>query len=166
VSNERVLLNREISPFFLVGIYVGCYLVGGLLQSDLRCFYNDLCLQQLMNSLNISVNTTSLSNSSSVYRVTTPLLEIVSNLMIEQWNNDTSYQDYFNQCQPEECSITYVHRGNVPYIITMMTGLIGGLTKVYMFAVPLLVKIIYPLIIRLKRNKLVNNRVVPFETTA
>ena len=86
--------------------------------------------------------------------------------MIEQWNNQTFYQDYFNQCQPEECSVTYVNRGNVPYIITTMTGLIGGLTKVYMFAVPLLVKIIYPLIIRLKRKKAINIRVVPLETTA
>ena len=86
--------------------------------------------------------------------------------MIEQWNYQTSYQDYFNQCQPDECSVTYVHRGNVPYIITTMTGLIGGLTKVYLFAVPLLVKIIFSLIIRLKRKKSVNIRVAPLETTA
>ncbi len=86
--------------------------------------------------------------------------------MIEQWNNQTFYQDYFNQCQPDECTATYVHRGNVPYIITTMTGLIGGLTKVYMFAIPLLVKLIFSLIIRLKRKKLINNKVAPLETVA
>jgi hypothetical protein len=151
---------------FFVGLYVGCYLVEGSLQSDLRCFYDDLCLQQLMNSLNLSNNTSSLSNSTSLYQVTTTLQEILSNLMIEEWNTQNSYQDYFNQCQPEECSATYVKRGNVPYIITTMTGLIGGLTKVYMFVIPLLVKIIWPLIIRFKRNILVNNRVAPLEATA
>jgi hypothetical protein len=136
------------------------------LQSDLRCFYDNPCLQQLMKSLNLSSNTTSLSNSTSVYQVTTPVLEIISNLMIEQWNNQTFYQDYFNQCQPDECSATYVNRGNVPYIFTTMTGLIGGLTKVYMFVVPLSVKIILPRIIRFKRNDLVNDIVTPLEATA
>jgi len=119
-----------------------------------------------MYSLKLSKNPSSLSNSASIYQVTTTLLDIMSNLMIEQWNNQTFYQDYFNQCQPDECSATYVPRGNVPYIITTMTGLIGGLTKVYLFAVPLLVKIIFPFIIRFKRNKLVNNRVAPLVTTA
>jgi hypothetical protein len=90
----------------------------------------------------------------------------MSNLMIEQWNHQTSYEDYFNQFQPDQCSATYVHRGNVIYIITTMTGLIGGLTKVYLFVVPLLVKIIFPVIIRLKRKRTVNITVVPLEARA
>jgi hypothetical protein len=47
-----------------------------------------------------------------------------------------------------------------------MTGLIGGLTKAYMFTVPILVKIVSSLIIRFKRKKIVNIRVVPLELTA
>ncbi len=86
--------------------------------------------------------------------------------MIEQWNNQTFYQDYFNQCQPDECSATYVDQGNVLYIITAMTGLIGGLTKVYTFVIPLLVNVVFRRIIRFKRNRLVNNRVAPLVTTA
>ena len=160
MSNET-----SLSLFFL-GIYVGCYLVQALLQSDLHCFYDDLCLQQLMNSLQISDNTSSLSNSTSVYQVTTTLQEILSNLMIEQWNHHTFYQDFFHECQPKECTITYVHRGNVYYIITTMTALIGGLTKVYIFAIPLLVKLVYYIIIRFKRTRLVNNNVIPLETMA
>jgi len=119
-----------------------------------------------MNSLQLSSNTSSLSNSTSVYQVTTALQEILSNLMIEQWNNQTFYQDYFNQCQPNACTVTYVQRGNVPYIITTMTGLIGGLTKVYKFVVPLLIRLIFSVINRLKRKKLVKNKVAPLETTA
>ena len=105
-----------------------------------------------------------MSNSTSLYQVTTTLLQIISNLMVEKWNNKTYYQDYFNQCQPDECSATYVYRGNIPYVITTMTGLIGGLTKAYMFAVPLLVTLVLSLITRFKRKKFVNNKVVPLET--
>jgi hypothetical protein len=118
-----------------------------------------------MNSLNISSNISSLLNSTSIYKVTTTVQEIISNLMIEQWNNQTAYQDYFNECQPDECSVTYVHRSNVPYIITTMTGLIGGLTKIYLFAVPLLVTAISLLVIRLKRKRIVSITVAPLETT-
>ena len=132
------------------------------MQSDLRCFYDDLCLQQFKNSLQISSNTSSLSTSGSVYQVTTTLLEIFSNLMIEQWNNKTVYENYFNQCQPKECTVVYVSRGNIVYIITTMTGLIGGLTKVYMFVVPLLVKLVFSLVERFKRKIQVTNRVTPF----
>jgi hypothetical protein len=155
-----------LSVFLPVGIYVGCYLVEALLQSDLRCFSDHLCLQQLINSLKLSSNISTLLNSGSIYEVSTTLQEIISNLMIEQWNNQTFYQDYFNQCQPDECSATYVDQGNILYIITAMTGLIGGLTKVYTFVVPLLVNIILRRIIRFKRNRLVNNRVAPLVTTA
>jgi hypothetical protein len=178
-SNERVLLDcPNISEHLLIipcsfypscfssGIYAGCYAVEALLQSDLRCFYDNLCLQQLISSLQLTTNTSSLSNSTSQYQVNSSLLQIISNLMIEQWNNQTFYQNYFDQCQPDECTATYVQRGNILYIITTMTGLIGGLTKAYMFTVPILVKIVSSLIIRFKRKKIVNIRVVPLELTA
>ncbi|CAF1023669.1 unnamed protein product [Rotaria sp. Silwood1] len=139
-------LDGSTRLFPVPGVYVGCYLVEALLQSNLRCLYDDLCLQELIKPLKLSINSSSLSNSSSVY--------------------GTSYEDYFNECQPEECSATYVHRENVVYIITTMTGLISGLTKVYLFTVPLLVNMIFPLLIRLKRNGLFNNRVAQLETIA
>ncbi|CAF4010727.1 unnamed protein product [Adineta steineri] len=99
-------LNGTSVLFHIPGIYVGCYLVEGLLQSDLQCFYDDLCLQKLIDSLQISTNNSPLSNSTSKYKVTTNLLEILSNLMIEQWNNESFYENYFNECQPNECSVT------------------------------------------------------------
>jgi len=118
-----------------------------------------------MNSLEVSSNTSNLLNSTSIYQINTTIQEILSNFMIEQWNDQIFYQDYFNQCQPEECLITHVEQGNILHIITTMTGLIGGLTKVYRFAVPLLVKLVYYLIIRFKRRKLVNNKLAPLELT-
>ncbi|CAF1364363.1 unnamed protein product [Adineta steineri] len=159
-------LNGTTAIFHIPGIYVGCYLIEGLLQSDLQCFYDDLCLQKLIDSLNISTDTSPLSNSTSKYKVTTNLLEILSNLMIEQWNNESSYENYFNECQPNECSITYVNRGNIIYIITTMTGLIGGLTKFYLFITPLVVALILFVISQFKQKNLVNNRIAALDTMA
>ncbi|CAF1160810.1 unnamed protein product [Adineta steineri] len=138
------------------GIFVGCYLVEAVLQSDLRCFFDIGCLQQLIDSLslvNISASDIILNSTVSHYQEKSSLLEIVSNLMVEEWNNQTSYDNYFNICQPSVCTATYISRGNIIYIITTTIGLIGGLTTVYKFVVPIFIKIIVRVIIPFIRNK-------------
>ncbi|CAF3955137.1 unnamed protein product [Adineta steineri] len=138
------------------GIFVGCYLVEAVLQSDLRCFFDVGCLQQLIDSLslvNISVSDIILNSTASHYQEKSSLLEIVSSLMVEEWNNQTSYDDYFNICKPSVCTATYISRGNIIYIITTTIGLIGGLTTVYKFVVPIFIKIIVHVIIPFIRKK-------------
>ncbi|CAF0778637.1 unnamed protein product [Didymodactylos carnosus] len=118
--------------FHTPGIYVGCYIVEALLQSDLQCFFDFDCLQSLLNALSSAYSNVSaivLPNSTH-YAADTPMQVIVQNLMVEEWNNDTSYDSYFNICRPDHCTAMYVSRGNVVYIITTTIGLIGGLTKV------------------------------------
>ncbi|CAF0807515.1 unnamed protein product [Adineta steineri] len=83
-----------------------------------------------------------LNSTASHYQEKSSLLEIVSNLMVEKWNNQTFYDNYFNICQPSVCTATYVSQGNIVYIITTTIGLIGGLTKVYKFVVPIFIMII------------------------
>ncbi|CAF3562548.1 unnamed protein product [Adineta steineri] len=137
------------------GIFVGCYLVEAVLQSDLRCFFDNDCLQQLIDSLsleNISVSDIILNSTASHYQEKSSLLEIVSNLMVEEWNNQTFYDSYFNICQPLVCTATYISRGNIIYIITTTIGLIGGLTTVYKFVVPIFIKIIVHYIIGLEQS--------------
>ncbi|CAF0876276.1 unnamed protein product [Adineta steineri] len=138
------------------GIFVGCYLVEAVLQSDLRCFFDIDCLRQLIDSLsleNISVSDIILNSTASHYQEKSSLLEIVSNLMIEEWNNQTFYNNYFNICQPSVCTATYIGYGNIVYIITTIIGLIGGLTKVYRFIVPIFLRIIVRVIIPFIRKK-------------
>ncbi|CAF4138063.1 unnamed protein product [Adineta steineri] len=138
------------------GIFVGCYLVEAVLQSDLRCFFDIDCLQQLINSLslvNISASSIVLNLTANHYQERSSLLEIVSNLMVEEWNNQTSYDNYFNICQPSVCTATYISRGNIIYIITTTIGLIGGLTKVYIFIAPIFLKIMLHVIIPFIRKK-------------
>ncbi|CAF0770891.1 unnamed protein product [Adineta steineri] len=138
------------------GIFIGCYLVEAVLQSDLRCFFDIGCLQQFIDSLslvNISASDIILNSTASHYQEKSSLLEIVSNLMVEEWNNQTSYDNYFNICQPSVCTATYISRGNIIYIITTTIGLIGGLTTVYKFVVPIFIKIMVHVIIPFIRKK-------------
>ncbi|CAF0812814.1 unnamed protein product [Adineta steineri] len=157
-------LDTTTQLFSPPGIFVGCYLVEAVLQSDLRCFFDIDCLQQLIDRLslvNISVSDIILNLTASHYQEKSSLLEIVSNLMVEEWNNQTFYDNYFNICQPSVCTATYISRGNIIYIITTTIGLIGGLTKVYRFIVPIFIKIMVHVIIPFIRKKCgMNNNVV------
>ncbi|CAF1045166.1 unnamed protein product [Didymodactylos carnosus] len=131
--------------FHIPGIYVGCYIVDALLHSDLRCFYDQTCLSSLLNAIQYPLNNNvTILNSSltTQYNTTTTVGDLVQNLMIEQWNNKTAYEFYFNTCQPQYCTYSYVSRSTPVFIITTIIGLIGGLTKVYRLLVPLIVRLI------------------------
>ncbi|CAF1451720.1 unnamed protein product [Adineta steineri] len=149
-------LDTTTQLFSPPGIFVGCYLVEAVLRSDLRCFFDIDCLQPLIDSLslvNISVSNIILNSTASHYQEKSSLLEIVSNLMVEEWNNQTFYDNYFNICQPSVCTATYISRGNIVYIMTTTIGLIGGLTKVYRFIAPIFIKIMVHVIIPFIRKK-------------
>lgn len=143
--------------FFVSGIFVGCYIIQATLRSDLRCFFDIDCIQELANSLflsHINASDIVLKNlATSHYQLISSLLEIVTNLMVEEWNNQTSYNNYFNECKPLVCTATYINRGNIIYIVTTLIGLIGGLTKVCRSSVPIFVEIIMDYVIPFLRKR-------------
>ena len=132
-----------------------------VLQSDLRCFFDVECLQALKGKLYLNASSTALDHSATRYPPVTPLLDIVSNLMVEKWIKQTSYENYFNQCHPTSCTATYVGRGNIIQIITTTIGLIGGFTKLYKFVVPLAVTAVFRFFIPMIKRKMIGrNRVI------
>lgn len=129
----------------------------------MRCFFDIDCIDNLANSLSLfNINATDIVLKDFIetrYQPISSLLQILSNLMVEQWNNQTSYNNYFNQCKPSHCTATFIQRGNLLYIITTLIGLIGGFIKVYRFIIPILVKVTIRTIIPFlqKRCKRTNN---------
>jgi hypothetical protein len=131
--------------FFVPGMYVGCYIIESLLQSDLRCFYNQTCINQLQSySLaKATVNVTALNNSlSSRFFENSTIEELVNQLMVEEWTPSKMYENYYNECQPSQCTYTHQTKNSVIYIVTTLVGLIGGLITVLKLIVPRLVKFI------------------------
>ncbi|CAF1565230.1 unnamed protein product, partial [Didymodactylos carnosus] len=125
-SLNNLINGREISIFNITGMFRGCYLIEALLQSTLECFYQQQCLRQLEYHLNSTskVNITLLSLSvNSTYQSNTTIGDIVYQLMVEQWNPNVSYDQYYQQCQPKQCTYTYVQRFVLIYIITTILGL-------------------------------------------
>ena len=120
-------------------------MIEALLQSTLQCFYRQKCIDQLQVYLlaPVPMYVKALNASlPSQYSKTSTIEDLLNNLMIEKWNSTPLYDQYYNECQPTECTYTITTRNNVIYIITTLIGIIGGLTKFSKLLVPALVEII------------------------
>jgi hypothetical protein len=115
------------------GFYVGCLPSQALIQSTMECFYNQLCIDQIQSHIDyntLPLNVTSLNISkTSRYSSTTSIEEMLKNLFVEQWNSQTYFEQYYNQCQPSVSSIT------------KLTELVGGVSLGIGLIAPVLVKI-------------------------
>ncbi|CAF1071625.1 unnamed protein product [Adineta steineri] len=135
----------NLRVFNVTGFYVGCYTTEALLQSTLECFYNQTCIDTLqiyLSSVSPMYVTALDPLLPSQYFENSAIEYLLNNLMIEEWNSTQMYDQYYNECQPMKCTYTIETRNNILYVITILIGLIGGLTTVSKIFVPILVKII------------------------
>jgi len=168
-SNPANIYNDpDPDPLFAVpGIYLACYTIEALLQSDLRCFYNQTCLSKL-ETYSIHgkrPNVTALNNSlSSHFLENSTIEELVNQLMVEEWIPSKMYDNYYNECQPLQCTYTHQTKNDAIYIITTLVGLIGGLTTALKLIVPRMVKFV-TFCIRKWRMRRVTTTVMPIIQT-
>ncbi len=146
--HESIIYKSHIFPliiqFKVPGIMLGCYTVEALFQSNLICFYNQSCIDDLRHALNstMALNTTALDPTMpSRYEPNTTIDDIIAQLMVEQWTNTTSYKDYYAQCHPETCTYTYTGKNNWLVVVTATIGVFGGLARILKIVVPRLVKL-------------------------
>ena len=135
---------NSTSLFNVPNFYKGCYIVESLLQSSLECFYDTQCIKKLQSYISSSspINITALDASLSNYSKNSTIKELVNNLMIEKWNATPIFERYYNECQPTNCTYSFMKRHDLIYIATTLFGLAGGLTTVLNFIVPRLIKFI------------------------
>ncbi|CAF1409700.1 unnamed protein product [Adineta steineri] len=134
-------------PLFTVpGYYFGCYASESMFHSSFECFFNQTCIQRIYNLIHLTssdpFNATAMQLNGSHYNATTSVQDITDNLMIEEWNNETSFQFYYKQCNPYLCSYSYDVKGDISYVIAITFGLIGGLTTILKTIIPSIVLMI------------------------
>ncbi|CAF1542592.1 unnamed protein product, partial [Adineta ricciae] len=138
---------NSIGSFLLnvPGMYSGCYIVESLLQSDLRCLYNQSCLSKIQSYFYGStlMNITALNESLLMeFHVDSTIEVILNKLMVEKWDWLIIYENYYNECATSRCSYTYETKNRPIYIVTTIIGLVGGLITVLRLFVPRVVNII------------------------
>ncbi|CAF1564433.1 unnamed protein product [Adineta ricciae] len=145
------------------GMYVGCYYVEALLQSDLRCFYNQTCISEIQSYFTASppINVTALNSSLLIqFQVNSTMEDVVNKLMVDKWSTLLNYSNYYDACEPLQCIYTHETKNSLIYIVTTIIGLVGGLVTVLKLVVPRIIKLISSLI-RKYRMKYNQDRVMP-----
>ena len=144
ISSTGILRNQTLFP--IPGLYVGCYLVEAMRQSNFQCLYDQTCLNRLLSYLITSQNqfnaTTLNQTATSHFNTTTKVSDILAELMVDQWIENISYSSYYAQCQPSQCTYSIVGRNSFIYVLTTLIGLFGGLYKALKITVPFAVRII------------------------
>ncbi len=133
------------SLFDVPDFYVGCYVIEALLKSSLKCFYDQLCIDRLKMYIPSSAPITIIPLDASLltrYSVNSTIQELVDDLMIEEWNNSTMYETYYNECQPTKCTYEIETRNDIIYIVTTLFGITGGLATALKLIVPRVVKLV------------------------
>lgn len=153
-SQPMIIGNRSIT-----GLLIGCLPLSALLQSNLKCFFNETCVEMLHDVLfeNININFSAIRlPGGSRFPVNESVASILNELFIERWSRHEDYEAYFKKCLLAACSYGKILNVDILYAITNTIGLGGGLTIVLRLICPLMAATYYYLISITKMNS-VNN---------
>lgn len=133
----------------VAGLRVGCYMTEALLQSTLECIFNSDCVYNMTFYLGTgySLNVNALKENDLSRSASSSTIEnLLNNLMIEKWNWTVNHETYYSNCNPNQCTYTIRSKSGIPYIITILIGLAGGLVTSLKLIIPRLVLMIRILI--------------------
>ena len=144
---QSLIINGTV----IDGLLIGCYPAQSMLQSSLQCFYNQSCLETILSYFrtpfkNLTVH--SLTKAGS-YEPDEKVESMVDRLFVDQWQKNTSYESYYDQCQPTLCTHSYIQNFDAFYTVATIVGLYGGLTTLLKLIVPLFMHVM----IRLFRRR-------------
>ena len=118
----------EELPILIPNFFVGCYTVEALLASQLQCFYNQSCIDTIVQRMGHgqSSNFSALNKRDNWPYETVE--SIVNRLMVDSWSSNISFSSHYNSCAPISCTFEYRRRYDLFLIITTIIGLFGGLS--------------------------------------
>ncbi|CAF0932786.1 unnamed protein product [Adineta steineri] len=136
---------ERVIRFTVPGIMRRCYIVEGLLQSTLTCFYNQLCINDIRHALNttlpldtiIKLNTTALNPLlSSKFQINSTLNDIINQLMADEWLTISLHDKYYVACNPDTCTYSIVDKNDFISVISTIIGILESPTTILRFVVP------------------------------
>ncbi|CAF1426089.1 unnamed protein product [Rotaria sordida] len=138
--------------FNIPNMYKSCFNMQSLLLSSLECFFERTCFDPIQEKINantlyyLMINGSVLLTNSTRFSPKTTVEEMINELMIERWYENVRYEEYYQQCAPEQCSYLLTFHNNALYIVAIVIGLFGGLSVA--------LKIIVPIIVHWIRNRM------------
>jgi hypothetical protein len=140
------------SPWTTPGIIKGCVNLDDIFLSDLRCFFDQTCLDTLLSLFNYDLpSRPALPEATRTMRALSTEIPsrfspidmfrtICEALMIEEWIIQRDFDRYYAECAPASCSYSYSQRLDIVYMVTTIVALFGGLVVMLPLLVPIGVK--------------------------
>jgi hypothetical protein len=108
---------------------VDCTALLGTFASSLECFYNQSCLNDLLEAYPSGFNITILNRFfPSRFALNKTVKDLAEESFIENIVNDTIYSSYYRECSPIYCTYTFTERLDWIYAVSTLIALFGGLT--------------------------------------
>ncbi|UJR12711.1 hypothetical protein I4U23_016885 [Adineta vaga] len=133
--------SSSIKP--LLGISSGCLPVNSILSSTLACFYDQMCVDNLISFFPTNERFSAMTDDKkSRFGPYATVQSIVDKLMVEDWIIDISYQKYSESCAPLSCTYSHEKRHSVAHVLIQLIGLLSGLILVLRLVIPGIVRFI------------------------
>lgn len=120
------------------GMLAGCYPLEAILQTPLRCFHDQDCIDSTSTFKAMTIS----SLNSSRFNTDSTIESIVKELMIEEYSSNMHREMYFAQCAPSSCSYSYIDKTNFIEGMTTLISFYSGLFIVDQFIAVVIVKLI------------------------
>ncbi|CAF1180168.1 unnamed protein product [Adineta steineri] len=158
-SETQGVFEKSNSVENVTGFLVGCYAFDALLNSSLTCFFDSICLSNILTyfpTINITGDDI-LHINQTKFEPNTTIETLANNLFIENWLIEPLFSAYYSKCAPILCIYTFTERNSCLQIITTLLSIYGGLTVALRMCIPYAV--------RFWRNHKVPNRNQPNRVT-
>ena len=138
-------LHEIFMNYVIPGWKMSCFDISSLLHSTLECLYNESdCLRVIRLNVqrlafrkpehvdyNIRIRPLIYDSKSSRFPLNTTVEALLQHLMVDQWNYQVSYKNYYDSCSPIYCTYSSI-RKNKTFIQLLIAciAMISGLTLV------------------------------------
>jgi hypothetical protein len=148
------------------GLIKSCAATETLLLSDLRCFFNQTCVDILLSMFNVDMpNRLPLPPATRAITALTrfnwsrfspddKVGTILNALAVDKWELQPNFIGYYSTCAPFICTYTINRKMDIVYVITTIIGLLGGLATILRLLVPVSVRFNYWIMYQCKRSRL------------
>ena len=137
------------------GLVTSCTNFETLLDSDLRCFFDQTCFSTLLSMFNVDMpdrlplpsatRTLTAMNSSvpSRFLPNDTMGTLFNELMIEEWQLRSSFEGYYQSCAPATCKYSVSQRADPFYVASLIVSIFGGLIVTFRLLVPVAARLVY-----------------------
>ena len=130
IYDYRLGSNTTTGLFTVRNFFFGCSPLESLLMSTLECFYQDECIQILIEYIAANVTATFTPLDGRQSQPNDPIQYILQNLMVTSWSTQVSFSSFYRSCAPASCTYEYYRSVTALFLITTIIGIAGGLSLI------------------------------------